>query len=288
VEMSLSTAQPAIGGNLPYVAPWVLKPYIPRHYERFAEDSMAMRKSQTMAYNTAGMAGKMDLEEAAPAAAPVYAQPRESGTAVVYALARKVSVKADGSEHKLPVSTQVLKANFEYSTYPRAVTRAYLGSRVKNSDGLQLLGGRVNVFLDGDYVGASTIPAVAPAEEFDLYLGSDENVKVKRELVEKKSSDTIIGGIPAPNKTTTFKYKLKVENYKSKKITVKLFEAMPVSEEKRITVKINQVSAEPKTKDWQDRKGIWLWELELEKGAKQEITYSFTVEHPREMQVEGL
>jgi uncharacterized protein (TIGR02231 family) len=288
VEMSLSTAQPAIGGNLPYVAPWVLKPYVPRPFEGFAEDKMALRKSQSMAYNTAGMAGRMDLEEAAPAAAPVYAKARESGTAVVYALARKVSVKADGSEHKLPVSTQVLKANFEYSTYPRAVTRAYLGSRVKNADGLQLLGGRVNVFLDGDYVGASTIPSVAPAEEFDLYLGSDENVKVKRELVEKKSSDTIIGGIPAPNKTTTFKYKLKVENYKSKKITVKLFEAMPVSEEKRITVKINQVSAEPKTKDWQDRKGIWLWELELEKGAKQEITYSFTVEHPREMQVEGL
>ena len=69
---------------------------------------------------------------------------------------------------------------------------------------------------------------------------------------------------------------------------MKLFEAMPVSEEKRIVVKINQVSLEPKQKDWQDRKGVWLWEFDLEKGAKQEITYIFTVEHPRDMQVEGL
>jgi hypothetical protein len=63
---------------------------------------------------------------------------------------------------------------------------------------------------------------------------------------------------------------------------------MPVSQDERIKVKISQVSQEPNQKDWKDRKGIWLWELELEPKAKQEIFYTFTVEHPREILIEGL
>jgi len=116
----------------------------------------------------------------------------------------------------------------------------------------------------------------------------DENVKVKREQIEKKVDETLIAGIPSPTKRTTFKYKLTVENYKSKNINVKLFEAMPVSEDERIKVKIANVSLEPKEKDWKDRKGVWLWELELAPKTKKEIVYSYLIEHPRDMQVEGL
>ena len=95
--------------------------------------------------------------------------------------------------------------------------------------------------------------------------------------------------IPAsPVRKTNFKYKLTVENYKTRKVRVKLFEAMPVPQDDRIKVKMNQVSLEPKQKDWKDRKGVWLWELDLDPKAKQEITYSFTVEHPKDLQVEGL
>jgi uncharacterized protein (TIGR02231 family) len=197
-------------------------------------------------------------------------------------------VKSDKSEHKFPVSSQILSAEFEYSSYPRISPFAYLGSRVTNSKGLQLLAGRVNIFLEGDFVGFSGIGNIAPSEEFDLYLGIDENVKVKRELLEKKVDETLIAGIPSRTKKTTFKYKLTVENYKSKKIKVKLFEAIPVSEDDRIKIKINEISLKPNKEDWEDRKGIWLWELELDTQQKQEIFYNFTVEHPRDMLVEGL
>lgn len=288
VEIALSTAKPAIGGRMPYVSPWFLRPYQPRGIlKNKAEREGKVRSvdaiSQYEAFN------ELKEEDGVPAApAQKYAQVEEKGTAVAYKLPKRANVKSDGSEHKLPISSQLLNAKFEYSTYPRTVLYAYLGSRVTNAPGLQLLAGRVNIFLEGDYVGSSSIDNIAPSEEFDLYLGIDENVKVKRELLEKKVDETLFAGIPATTKRTIFKYKLSVENYKSKKAALKLFEAMPVSEDDRIKVKIGQVSLEPKEKDWKDRKGVWLWELALEPKAKQEIIYSYTVEHPREMQVEGL
>lgn len=288
VEMTLSTAKPAIGGRMPYVEPWFLRPYIPR--PAMVAESMPMKgMMQRQAFNKEALdkdemaVGGVELEEKAK-----YAVVEQKGIAVAYKLPRKATVKCDGSDNKLAVSSQILKGDFEYSSFPRAILTAYLGSRVTNADNLQLLAGRVNIFLDGDFVGISSIDNIGPAEQFDLYLGADENVKVKRDLVEKKVDETLIGGIPSPTKKTTFKYKLTVENYKSKNIMVKLFEAMPVSEDDRIKVKIDKVSVEPVKKDWKDRKGVWLWELSLAPKAKQEIFYTYTVEHPRDMQVEGL
>lgn len=283
VEICLSTAKPAIGGRMPYVNPWFLRPYQPPsvYHEKRQLTKMMKAVDQYEALE------ELALGKGAPPEVE-YAKTEEKGIAVVYKLARKATVKSDGSEHKLPISTQILSAKFEYSTYPRAVLNAYLGSRVINAPNLQLLAGRVNIFLEGDFVGTSSIDNIGPGEEFDLYLGLDENVKVKREQVEKKIDETLVAGIPSPTKRTTFKYKLTVENYKSKKINVKLFEAMPVSEDDRIKVKIEKVSLEPKEKDWKDRKGVWLWELELEPKAKKEIFYNLIIEHPREMQVEGL
>ncbi|MFA5119090.1 MAG: mucoidy inhibitor MuiA family protein [Candidatus Omnitrophota bacterium] len=291
VDIALSTARPAIGGNLPYVSPWILRP-LQVHFERRSKmmdavapsmQSRAFESDEELAENSGGVAGS-DKKKAEAA----YAVAEEKGVAIVYTLPRKASIKSDGSDHKLAVSTQMLKADFEYSTYPRINPAAYLGSRVTNAKDLQLLPGRVNIFLDGDFVGISNLGNTAPQEEFDLYLGVDENVKVKREQVEKKVDETIIGGIPSPTRKTAFKYKLTVESYKSKKIKVKLFDAMPVSEDDRIKVKLGQVSLEPKEKNWQDRKGVWLWELELEPKAKKEIILNYIVEHPRDMQVDGL
>jgi len=281
VEISLSTAKPAIGGRMPYVNPWFLRPYQPRFMEKRAR-ALGASAYQMEAFKSDMAPG----EKAEPEVQ--YALVEEKGTAVVYKLARKATVKSDGSEHKLLVSSQDLIAKFEYSTYPRAILSAYLGSRVTNAPNLQLLAGRVNIFLEGDFVGTSGIDNIGPGEEFDLYLGADENVKVKREQLEKKVDETLIAGIPSPTKRTIFKYKLTVENYKSKKISMKLFESMPVSQEERIKVKIEKISLEPKEKDWEDRKGVWLWKLELEAKQKQEIFYTLVVEHPRDMQVEGL
>ncbi len=276
VEVSLSTAKPAISGRIPDIDPWFLRPYQPpipaykqeRLFPRVAEESLGAA--------------------AEPKAVPEYARVEEKGIAMVYKLPQNADIKADGSEHKLPIATQELKADFEYSTYPRAIPFAYLNCQVANAKDLSLLAGQVNIFLEGSFSGSSSIDTIGPGEEFNIYLGVDETVKVKREQVEKKVDETRFGGAPSKTKSTTFKYKLAVENYKSKKIKVNLFEAMPVSEDDRIKVSIHHVNLEPSTKDWEDKKGVWLWRLELEPGERKEIFYSFKIDHPREMQIEGL
>jgi len=297
VEMTVSTAKPVTGGRLPYVAPWLLKPAQPRAEEMLLFEEKAKSKRmmvQSQAYNSMALKKDMDVEgvgvdKFAPAAAPVpLSAVADSGVAVTYKLPKKITIDTDNNENKLAISTQQLAADFTYSSFPRASALAYLGSRVKNAANLQLLAGNMNVFLNGEFVGTSTLDNVGPGEEFDLYLGADENVKVKREQTEKKVDETLIGNVLGPNKNTAFKYKIKVENYKAHKIKMRLFEAMPVSQDDRIKVKQLKVNPEPNKKDWQSRKGVYLWQLELEPGKNSEISYEYTIEHPREMVVDGL
>ena len=113
-------------------------------------------------------------------------------------------------------------------------------------------------------------------------------MKVKRELLEKKVDETLFAGIPATIKKTIYRYKVTVENYKSKDIMAKIFEAIPVSADDRIKVKVEKVSLEPSLKDYKDKKGIWVWEFELKPKEKKEIFYNYNIEHPRDMEIEGL
>jgi uncharacterized protein (TIGR02231 family) len=288
VLLTLSTARPAVGGRMPYVSPWILQSSQPQPLVR----SKAMRAveapmmNQYAAYSLEADAMVSSSQEVP--AQMVYSQVEQAGAAVIYKITRPASVKSDGSESQFPVMTQDLKADFEYSTYPRQKPYAYLGSMVKNSPEVQLLPGPVNLFLGGDFVGRSDIDLISPKQEFNLYLGVDEGVKVRREQIERNVDDVLIAGIPSPNRRITLKYKITLENYKNHPIKLHLFESMPVSENDRIKVKIHEVSVSPTDKDWKDRKGVWRWGLSLAPGETKEIIYSFSVEHPRDMPVAEL
>jgi hypothetical protein len=47
------------------------------------------------------------------------------------------------------------------------------------------------VFLDGAFVATASLKQIAPAEEFDLYLGIDERVKIERRQLKENNSETV-------------------------------------------------------------------------------------------------
>lgn len=295
ISLTLSTAKPNLGGRMPYVSSWILQPFQPRRRDEARQNfgyaaklGMALESDGQVATMSNGITDKLK-ESSVVAAEIAFSDVAQKGLSVTYKIPRLASVKSDGTENKFPIATQSLKSEFQYSSYPKASPYSYLNSDVYNSNDLQLLSGQVNLFLEGDFIGKSNIESVSPGEKFSIYLGVNENVKVKREQISKKVDDVFMLGIPSPNKTTTVKMKITIENYESRTIKYNLFESMPITEnDKQIKVKIIDVSLEPVKKDWEDRKGVWQWVVELKPKAKQEISYTFVVEHPRDMQVGGI
>jgi len=285
VELTLSTVQPLLGGRMPYVDSWILRPVEPSRAQRGmlrqSTDDIGGVQYEAFSPN----ANMLKLMEGDKKAEVSYANVEQKGVSVTFKIARPVVVASDGTERKFPITAQMLKADYEYAMFPKAVALAFLGSRVINTEELNLLAGEVNLFVDGDYIGKSSIDNIGPGETFDLYLGADENVKVKREMIKKDIDKTLFANIGSPNNKITYTYKFIVENYKTRDIKVKLFEAMPTAQDDRIKIKIFDVSVEPAEKDWKDRQGVWLWEFSLKPKEKKEIKYSFIVDYPKSLPI---
>lgn len=286
-RLSISTARPSLGGTMPELSPWYLQPYqTERRKGRDMAPQMLM-KSVVMSDEAFEMdASGMDKPQEAEM---VYAQAQDTGTAVVYNISKPVTIKADGSEQRVPVSAQALNAVFEYATTPKLSPFAYLKAVVTNGQEERLLPGQINIFLDGNFVGKSQLnKTIAANEAFDLYLGVDEGVSVKRELIENRTDDTLIGNVPSPNRNTIQTYKITVENYKKKDIKLSVFDQIPVPQDDKIKVRDIKYSQRPSQENYRDRKGVVVWELNLKPAEKKEITCTFTVEHPRGLNVNGL
>lgn len=296
VNLTLSTSRPSVGGRMPELNPWYLRPYVVRRERNVMLDAVGgVARSKAVMTETAEYAME-EPEMLAPAAMPMkrkaevaYAQSMTAGASLVYKAARPVTVKSDGSDVRVPLMVQTLEVAFEYAATPKLSPYAYLKSTVKNGPNDQMLAGRVNAFLDGTYVGASDIQkTIAPGEGFDLYLGVDEGVVVKRELIEEKTDDTLIGSIPSPTKKVAYKYKITVENYKPRTVTVKLFDQIPVAQDDKIKVVRVQPSVKPDTEKYKDREGVYVWTLSLQPKEKKELYLSYVVEYPRDLSIEGL
>jgi len=295
VNLTISTSRPSLGGVMPQLNSWVLRPFVPenRMYAPMAVAAGAMGSLASPAlYETMGDQAKKSafrmMQEVPQAAVFAYAQTEEKGATAVFKITRRVNIKSDGSRQRVPIMTMDLPAQFEYASTPKLSPYAFLRSRVNNNQQAVLLPGRVNVFLDGDYVGNSAIPkALGQKEQFDLYLGVDEGVMVKRELVEEKTDDVLFANIPSPNKVVRYSYKITVENYKKLPIMLNLFDQVPVSQDEKIKVKDVTFSIDPAQKDYESRKGVMRWMLSLNPAEKKEISYSFAIERPRDLQIAG-
>lgn len=295
VQLALSTSRPSVGGRMPELSAWHLRPAPPprREERRVMAKSAMMAAAQYEPYYLNAEQESTVAGSAAPdvvkKAVVAYAPSVSSGVSLVYKAARPVTIKSDGSESRVPLMSQTLDAAFEYAATPKLSSYAYLKSRVTNGPADQLLAGRVNIFLDGAYVGASDIAkTIATGEEFDLYLGVDEGVTVKRELLEQKSDDTLIGSIPSAAKKIAYKYKITVENYKPRAIKVSVFDQIPVAQDDKIRIVKVDTNIKPDATKYQDREGVYLWTLPLQSREKKEIILSYVVEYPRDMKVEGL
>ena len=294
IALTLSTARPSVGGSMPELSAWYLSPVAPMPSRRQMAKGMMMEANE-LTFASAGIGQEADSGRYAEdklaerEAVPVYAQSESSGVSLVYKAARPVTIKSDGSETRVPLLSQNFDSVFEYAATPKLSSYAYLTTRVTNGSQDQLMAGRVNIFLDGTFVGVSAIDrTVSAGESFMLHLGIDEGVEVKRELLEQKTDDTLIGNIPSPTKKISYAYKFKLENKKTRPVRIRVFENVPVSQDDKIRVSGVRSEIKPDTDRYEGRPGVYCWTLTLQPGEKKEFSLAYIVEYPRDLIVSGL
>lgn len=285
VQVTLSTARPSLAGQMPELPSWFLRKW---------EVGILSGRRREVGILSAKMDDKSTLKqsivnslEEQKLAEIVYAQLQAQGPAVTYILPKAATIRSDGQAHKLPIVGDDFTADFAYETTPKLIEQAFLRAKVKNTTESLYLAGFVQVFLDEAFVGTSSIKQVAPQETFDLFLGVDERIKVKRKILKDKIDVSLLPGLQGKTKTVDRKYLTVIENYTPKKAKIILNDQLPISQHDDIKVEAIEMNPKQSQED-KEKPGVYCWVFELEPGKKQEQTVSFRLRHPADWVIEGL
>lgn len=288
VAMTLSTARPALTTLQPDLKPWYLNVYAP-------SPPMPAAQPRAASAGTLGASGLMRKEEKAGefeaqgfgmAPAPVAmealsAQVSAEGASVTFQLVQKVSVPSDGSPHKVTVTTFDLAPKIDYLSVPKLAEAVYRRAKIVNRSDYLLLDGPASLFIEGGFVGTLPLKRTAPNEEFELTLGVDDRVTVKRELKAREVDKKLIGD----RRRLRVAYEIEIKNLRAQKIDLEVRDQFPVSRHEQVKVKLE--ACDPKPIEQTDLNELkWRWALAP--NAKAVAHFEFSIEQPTNLQVLGL
>lgn len=302
VAVRLSTANPGLGGEHPELQPWWIRDVMIRFAEgyRYRQDYDVESGQRTApiitpeAWNAPSSqiqidAKFADLRESEAAARDLGTRGATAGmqgTAVVFDVDGQSNIDSDNTEHRVTIGTRQLPAYFRYSTVPKMTQAAYLKARSSNTGAYPFLAGRANIYLDGSYVTASQLEFVPPGEDFWIFLGVDRSITVAHELVERMESSE---GFRGRKKRYTYEYLLTVKNTHDREEEFIIWDQLPISSHEEIKVKLLEPrfseNTEALTLDDSQR---LQWLRTLAPGEELKIPFSFYIEMPEGMHVQGI
>lgn len=287
IDLAVSNVVPLRGASLPELPSWILdipRP-IPREaifsgrggVRRKAAEPLAEDRLEAMV-----AVGAPDAEEAEF----VSAQRKELPLSFEYQMPGKLTIESKDKETMLPLFTKTLTGKFLHYAVPKRNPLPFL--ICKATVDKELLGGPMNVHFGTRFVGKTFVKEKKAGETFDLNLGADREVKIKRQKIKDKVKETFFGKFERDTVVRTMAFKITAENLKDKPLKMNILDNIPVSRTDRIKVEDVEITPEPTERNYQDKEGILLWSFGLKPKEAKEIDVSFVVSYPKDEPVSGL
>jgi uncharacterized protein (TIGR02231 family) len=258
VALAFSTARPTLGAAPP----------------NLAEDRLALRdkteqEKKTIevavreeVIQTAGEGGKSKLAEMPGL--------DDGGEVRVLSAAGKGSVPSDGEPHRVPLFGFEANALTELLCAPEQSPRISLVVRFENRGPQVLLAGPVDLVRASGFVGRGQVKFAAVGETVKLSLGSEDALRVSRNVVEERAVAKLTG-----KKTLTRNVKLFVSNAGGDAAQIAIEERIPVSEVEAVEVNFLKNKSDKPAKISPD--GIVRFELDLAARQQREVAFAYEV-----------
>ena len=140
-------------------------------------------------------------------------------------------------------------------------------------DQFNLLGGEAMVFYENSFVGKTYLDPTQQNDTLSLSLGRDNGIRIERKLQKANSSRKVLGS----TQTLTKDWQISIRNSRSEKVTLKVFDQIPVSQNSEITVSVLNLSGGELNKET----GIVTWTLTLEPDQTRQLNLSYQVKFPK-------
>jgi uncharacterized protein (TIGR02231 family) len=204
---------------------------------------------------------------------------------IQYVLPKQVTLVSRREGQTVPVLRHLEKARFYYVSAPILTSSVFREAELTNATGRDLLGGQVNVYLDGEFTGRTEIPSIARGRNLTLGFGVDGQLRARRSVMDRQ--ETVQGG----NRKIAISSQVIIDNYKDKPIDLRLRERTPfMADTASLRVNVAEMShplsEDPDYKRFQKPKGVLLWDLTVAPGHGDKattLTYAYSLEYDKNM-----
>jgi uncharacterized protein (TIGR02231 family) len=244
--------------------------------EKKAEKKVLVRRDEEQRHaEESGAAAAQGGDEGMEAAA--------QGLSVQLKVKDPADIAGDGTPARLFVGAHKLEARFAYRTVPKLLPYVFRVADLVNTAPFPLLPGELDAFRKSGFIARTALERVAEGERFHLAFGLEENLKVKRIVVEELQKDA---GLFGQNKRFHYNYRFELESHLAHAQQVELSDHLPVSELDDVKVELDDKTTGPRELRQDD--GIVTWKVEVPAGAKKSVNLAFHVDVPGSYDSGGL
>jgi uncharacterized protein (TIGR02231 family) len=209
---------------------------------------------------------------------------------ITYDLGKPVNLVSRREGQIIPVMQHKVAADFYHVTVPILTAAVFREAKLTNSTSHDLLGGKVNVYLNGQFTGRTDIQTIARGRHLTMGFGVDGQLRARRSLVDR--TETVQGG----NQKVEIDVEVVVDNYGDGPVQLRLRERTPYMEDDAsLRVSMGEtshpLSGDADYKRFEKPKGILLWELEVPPGTGEKATalsYSYSLEFDKNMTLQDI
>ena len=269
VDVKLSTADPSLNNVKPNLFPYYLNfnslapsPPAPEVIEVVEDESVLIRGMSSTVRNSSSKLSNLN-----------EVKKMEKLTVMNFKLPKQYSIKSNDEPLKVKLDQQDVEADFEYYSAPVLDPKVYLTATLKNWQSFDLLPGEARIYFEDTFTGTIFMDANVNTEDFVVSLGSDQNIVVEREQVNKLQSKSFFRN----NSIVEKEYEISIKNNKNEAVEVKLEDRIPISQNSDIKVSDEVYEGADLNKE----KGILTWNVELESKSKVTKKFAFKVSYPK-------
>ncbi len=205
-----------------------------------------------------------------------------AGFQATYAIAGRVSVDNAGQSKKVRITSGQVEATLSAIVVPRVDTTAYLSAAFTVAGSGPQLGGIVNLFREGVYVGQGSMPLLNPTEKAELGFGADDLLKVTRSEVKRVAGEE---GFLTSSNMDERAWDITVKNLHTQAMAVRVVDRVPFTASKDIEITEIPVMTPPTTRDLEKKRGVLAWDFTLEPQGENSLKTGYKISWPEGMQV---
>lgn len=288
VDLTLSTARPANGSEMPTLREWAV--HLPQPMRGYTEDALGAAPaapSMAMMKMAAPMRAGQDQAEPLQEAQQANVEVTATSYSAEFKVPGRVVLKSANDATKLHIGAIDMKADLMAQATPRLGAQAYLFAKSVNTQSYPLIPGAVAKYRDGVFIGNATLPLLRPGEEAKFAFGSDDRLKLDYSIIKDKQDNPtliVVGDI-----TMERQDQIRIQNLHKDPIAVMLFDQYPVSSSPDVKVSLMEdVTTAGYATDPDKRPGVIMWNVTLQPRQEKTFGLGFRLKFPKGQNVEGL